>query len=73
MHIESPSSCFKALSDEFKIYTKNVIKNAQILSERLSNKGFKIFRWNRHTSVLLDLNHLKLLEKTHKPHWEELI
>jgi glycine hydroxymethyltransferase len=26
-----------------KAYTKNVIKNAKVLSERLSEKGFKIF------------------------------
>ena len=40
MHvIAAKAVCFKeALSDEFKIYTKNVIKNAKILSERLSKK-----------------------------------
>ena len=45
MHvIAAKAVCFKeALSNEFKIYTKNVIKNAKVLSERLSKKGFKIF------------------------------
>ena len=35
MHvIAAKAVCFKeALSDDFKIYTKNVIKNAKILSE----------------------------------------
>ena len=46
MHvIAAKAVCFKeALSDEFKIYTKNVGKNAKVLSERLSEKGFKIFK-----------------------------
>jgi len=45
MHvIAAKAVCFKeALSNEFKIYTKNVIKNAKTLSDRLSEKGFKIF------------------------------
>ena len=45
MHvIAAKAVCFKeALSDDFKKYTKDVIKNAKFLSERLSEKGFKIF------------------------------
>ena len=45
MHvIAAKAVCFKeALSDDFKIYTNNVINNAKVLSEDLTNKGFKIF------------------------------
>ena len=44
MHvIAAKAVCFKeALSDDFKSYTKNVINNAKVLSERLTEKGFKI-------------------------------
>ena len=45
MHvIAAKAVCFKeALSDDFKTYTKNVIKNAKVLSERLSKKVLKFF------------------------------
>ena len=40
MHvIAAKAVCFKeALSDDFKIYTKNVINNAKVLSESLSKR-----------------------------------
>ena len=66
MHvIAAKAVCFKeALSDEFKIYTKNVIKNAKILSERLSKKGFKIFSGGTDTHLmLLDLRSFKVTGK----------
>ena len=55
MHvIAAKAVCFKeALSDDFKIYTNNVIKNAKILSESLSNKGFKIFSGGTDTHLML--------------------
>ena len=44
MHvIAAKAVCLKALSKDFKDYTKNVIENAKVLSERLATKGFKIF------------------------------
>jgi len=63
MHvIAAKAVCFKeALSDDFKIYTNNVIKNAKILSESLSNKGFKIFSGGTDTHLmLLDLRPFKV-------------
>ena len=66
MHvIAAKAVCFKeALSDEFKTYTKNVIKNAKVLSERLSKKGFKIFSGGTDTHLmLLDLRSFKVTGK----------
>ena len=66
MHvIAAKAVCFKAaLSDDFKIYTKNVIKNAKVLSERLSEKGFKIFsKVNRYSSDASDLRSFNVTEK----------
>ena len=66
MHvIAAKAVCFKeALSDDFKIYTKNVIKNAKVLSERLSKKGFKIFSGGTDTHLmLLDLRSFKVTGK----------
>jgi len=66
MHvIAAKAVCFKeALSDEFKTYTKNVIKNAKVLSERLSEKGFKIFSGGTDTHLmLLDLRSFKVTGK----------
>jgi glycine hydroxymethyltransferase len=66
MHvIAAKAVCFKeALSDEFKIYTRNVIKNAKVLSERLSEKGFKIFSGGTDTHLmLLDLRSFKVTGK----------
>ena len=55
MHvIAAKAVCFKeALDDEFKIYTKNVIKNAKILSENLIKNGFKIFSGGTDTHLML--------------------
>jgi glycine hydroxymethyltransferase len=66
MHvIAAKAVCFKeALSDEFKTYTKNVIKNAKVLSERLSDRGFKIFSGGTDTHLmLLDLRSFKVTGK----------
>ena len=66
MHvIAAKAVCFKeALSDEFKTYTKNVINNAKILAERLSEKGFKIFSGGTDTHLmLLDLRSFKVTGK----------
>ena len=55
MHvIAAKAVCFKeALSEDFKTYTKNVIKNAKVLSEHLSQKGFKIFSGGTDTHLML--------------------
>ena len=55
MHvIAAKAVCFKeALSDDFKDYTKNVINNAKVLSERLTEKGFKIFSGGTDTHLML--------------------
>ena len=55
MHvIAAKAVCFKeALSDDFKEYTKNVVSNAKILSERLTEKGFKIFSGGTDTHLML--------------------
>ena len=66
MHvIAAKAVCFKeALDDEFKIYVKNVINNAQILSERLSKNGFKIFSGGTDTHLmLLDLREFNVTGK----------
>ena len=55
MHvIAAKAVCFKeALSDDFKVYTKNVINNAKVLSDRLVNNGFKIFSGGTDTHLML--------------------
>ena len=55
MHvIAAKAVCFKeALSPDFKEYTKNVINNAKILSEKLKEKGFKIFSGGTDTHLML--------------------
>ena len=66
MHvIAAKAVSFKeALSDDFKIYTKNVITNAKILSESLTDKGFKIFSGGTDTHLmLLDLRSFKVTGK----------
>ena len=66
MHvIAAKAVCFKeALSEDFKIYTKNVIKNAKILSDSLSKKGFKIFSGGTDTHLmLLDLRSFNVTGK----------
>ena len=66
MHvIAAKAVCFKeALSSDFKVYTKNVISNAKILSESLTNKGFKIFSGGTDTHLmLLDLRSFNVTGK----------
>ena len=55
MHvIAAKAVCFKeALSNDFKLYTQNVIKNAKVLSNTLSDKGFKIFSGGTDTHLML--------------------
>ena len=55
MHvIAAKAVCFKeALSNDFKEYTKNVINNAKVLSNRLTEKGFKIFSGGTDTHLML--------------------
>jgi len=66
MHvIAAKAVCFKeALSDDFKVYTQNVIGNAKILSESLIKNGFKIFSGGTDTHLmLLDLRDFKVTGK----------
>ena len=66
MHvIAAKAVCFKeALDNEFKIYVKNVISNANILSEKLSDNGFKIFSGGTDTHLmLLDLRDFNVTGK----------
>ncbi len=66
MHvIAAKAVCFKeALSDEFKDYSKKVITNAKILSERLIKNGFKIFSGGTDTHLMLvDLRDFKVTGK----------
>ena len=55
MHVVAAKAvCFKeALSHEFKIYTKNVISNAQALSDSLIKNDFKIFSGGTDTHLML--------------------
>ncbi len=55
MHvIAAKAVCFKeALSEDFKIYTKNVVANAKVLSDKLTEKGFKIFSGGTDTHLML--------------------
>ena len=55
MHvIAAKAVCFKeALSDEFKDYSKKVISNAKILSNKLVDNGFKIFSGGTDTHLML--------------------
>jgi len=55
MHvIAAKAVCFKeALSNEFKDYSKNVINNAKILSNKLIDNGFKIFSGGTDTHLML--------------------
>ena len=66
MHvIAAKAVCFnEALSNDFKIYTKNVINNAKILAESLTKKGFKIFSGGTDTHLmLLDLRSFNVTGK----------
>jgi len=55
MHvIAAKAVCFKeALSEEFKSYSKNVINNAKILSNKLIDNGFEIFSGGTDTHLML--------------------
>ena len=55
MHVVAAKAvCFEeALSKDFKIYTKNVIENAKILSETLMANNFKIFSGGTDTHLML--------------------
>tara|TARA_B100000963_G_scaffold360747_1_gene392857 strand:- start:17020 stop:18321 length:1302 start_codon:yes stop_codon:yes gene_type:complete len=55
MHvIAAKAVCFKeALSEDFKMYSKNVISNAQILADKLTKNGFKIFSGGTDTHLML--------------------
>ena len=55
MHvIAAKAVCFKeALSEDFKVYTKNVINNAKVLAASLAKKGFKIFSGGTDTHLML--------------------
>jgi glycine hydroxymethyltransferase len=55
MHVVAAKAvCFKeALSDDFKEYSKKVINNAKILSEKLVDNGFKIFSGGTDTHLML--------------------
>ena len=66
MHVISAKAvCFKeALSNDFKIYTQNVLNNAKVLSESLTEKGFKIFSGGTDTHLmLLDLRSFNVTGK----------
>jgi glycine hydroxymethyltransferase len=66
MHvIAAKAVCFKeALDPNFKIYTKQVINNAKILSETLIKNDFKIFSGGTDTHLmLLDLRDFNLTGK----------
>ena len=66
MHVVAAKAiCFKeALSNDFKIYAKNVVANARILSETLSGYGLKIFSGGTDTHlVLIDLRPFGLTGK----------
>src|SRR5210317_2316165 len=66
MHVVAAKAiCFKeALTDEFKIYAKNVVENAKILSDTLKKRGHQIFSGGTDTHlVLIDLRPLGLTGK----------
>ena len=66
MHvIAAKAVCFKeALDNDFKDYSKKVISNAKILSNRLIENGFKIFSGGTDTHLMLvDLRDFKVTGK----------
>tara|TARA_B100001093_G_scaffold501262_1_gene552685 strand:- start:446 stop:1747 length:1302 start_codon:yes stop_codon:yes gene_type:complete len=66
MHvIAAKAVCFKeALSKDFKDYTNQVINNAKVLSNKLSENGFKIFSGGTDTHLMLvDLRDFKVTGK----------
>ena len=66
MHvIAAKAVCFKeALSEDFRNYSKEVLNNAKVLSERLNLNGFKIFSGGTDTHLmLLDLREFNITGK----------
>ena len=66
MHVVAAKAvCFKeALSNDFKVYSKDVINNAKTLSNRLIENGFKIFSGGTDTHLMLvDLRELGVTGK----------
>ncbi len=66
MHvIAAKAVSFKeALSDEFKTYQKNIVKNAKVLSEALMNKGFKLVSDGTDNHLMLvNLTNMKITGK----------
>ena len=66
MHvIAAKAVCFKeALSDEFKEYQKQVVKNAQALSKALMDEGFKIVSGGTDNHLMLvDLTNMDITGK----------
>ncbi len=60
MHvIAGKAVCFKeALSEEFRLYSQQVIKNAKVLGDTLLSRGFKLVTGGTDTHLLLvDLTH----------------
>ena len=54
----------EAQQDEYKIYIKNVVKNAQVLAEELINKGYKIIsNGTDNHCVLIDLRNKNVTGK----------
>lgn len=66
MHIiAAKATCFKeAMEDEFKTYMEQVVKNAKVLSEELTNYGFRIVSGGTDNHVMLvDLTNKDLTGK----------
>ncbi|GAA0121570.1 MAG: serine hydroxymethyltransferase [Clostridium argentinense] len=55
MHIiAAKAACFKeAMEDDFKVYMEQVVKNAKVLSEELTNYGFRIVSGGTDNHVML--------------------
>lgn len=52
--IAAKAVCFKeALSDDFKLYSKRVLENAQVLGQTLVKRGFKLVTGGTDTHLLL--------------------
>ena len=65
MHvIAAKAVCFKeALSEDFKIYSQDVINNAKILSNKLIENGFKYFLGAQIHLMLVDLREFNVTGK----------
>ncbi|MDO4593867.1 MAG: serine hydroxymethyltransferase [Tissierellia bacterium] len=63
--IAAKAICFKeALSDDFKAYAKNIIKNAKVMADTLKKEGFKLVTdgTDNHL-ILIDLTNMNLTGK----------